>query len=214
MLVLLIIFIITIPVMKHAVNVDLPRASNQQEQVKPETVRLSVDAEGHYFLERSPRGRRRPARPAAGRSRQNPAARPAHPWRPRRALRARGPGHGHRPAAGCARLVLLPSPSLECTPPPTASPRSQTTMTVPPPTPPHTQPPAKACGTGAPDPSGSGRRGAQQHPLARPAHPRHCPQRRRVPPADHAPGQVDTDEITTSQIGRLRTTGVRTQLCY
>ena len=50
MLVLLIIFIITIPVMKHAVNVDLPRASNQQEVVKPETVRLSVNAEGAYFL--------------------------------------------------------------------------------------------------------------------------------------------------------------------
>ena len=50
MLVLLIIFIITIPVMKHAVNVELPRASNQQEQVKPETVRLSVDADGTYFL--------------------------------------------------------------------------------------------------------------------------------------------------------------------
>ena len=50
MLVLLIIFIITIPVMKHAVNVELPRASNQQEVVLPETVRLSVDAEGAYYL--------------------------------------------------------------------------------------------------------------------------------------------------------------------
>jgi biopolymer transport protein ExbD len=50
MLVLLIIFIITVPVMKHSVNIDLPRASNQQELVKPETVRLSVDAEGSYFL--------------------------------------------------------------------------------------------------------------------------------------------------------------------
>ena len=49
MLVLLIIFIITIPVMKHAVNVDLPRASNQQENAKPETVRLSVDAQGTYY---------------------------------------------------------------------------------------------------------------------------------------------------------------------
>ena len=28
MLVLLIIFIITVPVMKHAINIDLPRASN------------------------------------------------------------------------------------------------------------------------------------------------------------------------------------------
>ena len=49
MLVLLIIFIITIPVMKHSVNIDLPRATNQQQEVKPETVRLSVDAQGQYF---------------------------------------------------------------------------------------------------------------------------------------------------------------------
>ena len=50
MLVLLIIFIITVPVMKHAVNVDLPQASSQREEVKPETVRLSVDASGSYFI--------------------------------------------------------------------------------------------------------------------------------------------------------------------
>jgi biopolymer transport protein ExbD len=49
MLVLLIVFIITVPVMKHAVNIDLPRASNEKELVKPETVRLSVDADGTYF---------------------------------------------------------------------------------------------------------------------------------------------------------------------
>ena len=49
MLVLLIIFIITVPVMKHAVNVDLPRASSEPEQVKPETVRLSVQADGTYY---------------------------------------------------------------------------------------------------------------------------------------------------------------------
>ena len=53
MLVLLIIFIITVPVMKHAVNVDLPRASNQPEQVKPETVRLSVQADGTYYWNES-----------------------------------------------------------------------------------------------------------------------------------------------------------------
>ncbi|MCJ7799691.1 MAG: biopolymer transporter ExbD, partial [Polaromonas sp.] len=41
MLVLLIIFIITIPVMKHAVNIDLPRASNEAPNIKPETIRLS-----------------------------------------------------------------------------------------------------------------------------------------------------------------------------
>jgi biopolymer transport protein ExbD len=49
MLVLLIIFIITVPVMKHAVNVDLPRATNQAQDTKPETIRLSVDAQGSYY---------------------------------------------------------------------------------------------------------------------------------------------------------------------
>jgi biopolymer transport protein ExbD len=49
MLVLLIIFIITIPVMKHAVNIDLPRATNQVQDSKPETIRLSVDAQGDYY---------------------------------------------------------------------------------------------------------------------------------------------------------------------
>ena len=50
MLVLLIIFIITVPVMKHAINVDLPRATNQVQVTKPETVLLSVDAKGDYYL--------------------------------------------------------------------------------------------------------------------------------------------------------------------
>ncbi len=49
MLVLLIIFIITIPIMQHAVNIDLPHAVNQPENIKPETIRLSVDATGSYF---------------------------------------------------------------------------------------------------------------------------------------------------------------------
>jgi biopolymer transport protein ExbD len=50
MLVLLIIFIITVPVMKHSVNVDLPRASNESQSSKPETIRLTIDAQGAYFL--------------------------------------------------------------------------------------------------------------------------------------------------------------------
>ena len=49
MLVLLIIFIITVPVMKHAVNIDLPRASNQPQDTRPETLRLSVDSDGAYY---------------------------------------------------------------------------------------------------------------------------------------------------------------------
>lgn len=50
MLVLLIIFIITVPVMKHAVNIDLPRASSQPENAKPEHIRLTVDAQGAFFV--------------------------------------------------------------------------------------------------------------------------------------------------------------------
>ncbi|WP_293660389.1 biopolymer transporter ExbD [Rhodoferax sp. OV413] len=54
MLVLLIIFIITVPVMKHAVNIELPTASSQPQQSKPETLRLTVDAQGAYFLNQAP----------------------------------------------------------------------------------------------------------------------------------------------------------------
>ena len=49
MLVLLIVFIITVPVMKHAVNIELPRATSTPQDVKPESIRLSVDARGQYF---------------------------------------------------------------------------------------------------------------------------------------------------------------------
>ena len=48
MLVLLIIFIITVPVMKDSVNIDLPRASNEPELIKPETINLSISADGQY----------------------------------------------------------------------------------------------------------------------------------------------------------------------
>jgi len=49
MLVLLIIFIITVPVIKHAVNIDLPSASNEKVQDKPDNIRLTIDADGAYF---------------------------------------------------------------------------------------------------------------------------------------------------------------------
>ena len=49
MLVLLIIFIITVPVINHAVSVDLPRASNEKLVDKPQNVRLTVNADGAYF---------------------------------------------------------------------------------------------------------------------------------------------------------------------
>lgn len=49
MLVLLIIFIITVPVLTHSVKVDLPRADNTPNELKPETVNLSVNADGLIY---------------------------------------------------------------------------------------------------------------------------------------------------------------------
>lgn len=98
MLVLLIIFIITVPVMKHAVPVDLPRASAERENVKPETIRLSVTADGKYHWNETDISDEEPGAAPESRGRQGPAARPAHPRRQERALRARGPGHGGRAA--------------------------------------------------------------------------------------------------------------------
>ena len=54
MLVLLIIFIITVPVMKHSINIDLPRATSTPQDAKPETIRLSIDAQGQYFWNEQP----------------------------------------------------------------------------------------------------------------------------------------------------------------
>ncbi len=48
MLVLLIVFIVTLPVVRHAVTVDLPQASSSPSRDKPETVQLSIDAQGRY----------------------------------------------------------------------------------------------------------------------------------------------------------------------
>jgi biopolymer transport protein ExbD len=48
MLVLLIVFIITVPVINHAVRLDLPRASAQRAPDRPQAVRVSVDGQGAY----------------------------------------------------------------------------------------------------------------------------------------------------------------------
>src|SRR5450759_47125 len=49
MLVLLIIFLITIPVINTSVAVRLPRENNQLQQSQPETVVISVDARGGTY---------------------------------------------------------------------------------------------------------------------------------------------------------------------
>src|SRR3954462_9150823 len=49
MLVLLVIFIITAPLLTHAVKVDLPRASSRPNQTKPDNVQLGIDAAGLVY---------------------------------------------------------------------------------------------------------------------------------------------------------------------
>jgi len=49
MLVLLIIFLITIPVVLHDVSVELPKERNQVRKTKPENITISVNKDGDVF---------------------------------------------------------------------------------------------------------------------------------------------------------------------
>ncbi|MBL8324798.1 MAG: biopolymer transporter ExbD [Rubrivivax sp.] len=56
MLVLLIIFLITIPVVTHTIKLELPKERNLPTQTKPENIVLAVNRDGEVFwgLERMP----------------------------------------------------------------------------------------------------------------------------------------------------------------
>jgi len=54
MLVLLIMFIITIPVMTHAVKLDMPRASNAPSLVQPVVIQLEIDFDGTVLWNGTP----------------------------------------------------------------------------------------------------------------------------------------------------------------
>jgi biopolymer transport protein ExbD len=49
MLVLLVIFIITAPLLTHAVKIDLPRASSQPNLTKPDNIQLGIRADGDVY---------------------------------------------------------------------------------------------------------------------------------------------------------------------
>ena len=49
MLVLLVIFIITAPLLTHAVKIDLPRASSHPNLTKPQKIQLGIRADGEIF---------------------------------------------------------------------------------------------------------------------------------------------------------------------
>jgi biopolymer transport protein ExbD len=53
MLVLLIIFLITIPVITQSVPVDLPKVANQPTKTKPENITVAIDASGTVFWNQS-----------------------------------------------------------------------------------------------------------------------------------------------------------------
>ncbi|SEA86839.1 ExbD/TolR family protein [Paraburkholderia sartisoli] len=54
MLVLLIVFMVTIPVIRHAVKIDLPHASSQKEETKPAQVTVNVLADGTVLWDDTP----------------------------------------------------------------------------------------------------------------------------------------------------------------
>ena len=54
MLVLLIIFMITAPLMTHSVQIDLPTATNEPTQVEPETITVSLNEAGQLYWNDDP----------------------------------------------------------------------------------------------------------------------------------------------------------------
>ncbi|VVE47115.1 ExbD/TolR family protein [Pandoraea terrigena] len=54
MLVLLIIFIVTLPVLNHSVKLDLPQASSQPEDTRPAKIDVSIQADGTVFWDKQP----------------------------------------------------------------------------------------------------------------------------------------------------------------
>lgn len=49
MLVLLIIFIITAPLLTHSVKIDLPKASSSADTSQPEHIEFTIRADGRFF---------------------------------------------------------------------------------------------------------------------------------------------------------------------
>lgn len=54
MLVLLIVFMITAPLLTHSVKIDLPQAASQATENKPEVVALSINEAGQLFWNNEP----------------------------------------------------------------------------------------------------------------------------------------------------------------
>ncbi|MBL8349187.1 MAG: biopolymer transporter ExbD, partial [Burkholderiaceae bacterium] len=62
MLVLLVIFIVTAPLLTHAVKLELPRASSSANELKPDKIEFAIDAAGQRFFNGEPVDRAEAAR--------------------------------------------------------------------------------------------------------------------------------------------------------
>ena len=54
MLVLLVIFIVTAPLLTHAVKLDLPKASSTANALKPDKIEFAIDGQGQRFFNGQP----------------------------------------------------------------------------------------------------------------------------------------------------------------
>jgi biopolymer transport protein ExbD len=72
MLVLLVIFIVTAPLLTHAVKLQLPQASSQPDVTKPDTIELGIDASGQRFWNGEPVSREDAARRFVEQGRRQP----------------------------------------------------------------------------------------------------------------------------------------------
>jgi biopolymer transport protein ExbD len=72
MLVLLVIFIITAPLLTHAVRLDLPRADAAVNPAKPDRIDFSIDAAGQRFWNGEPVDRSEAARRFAAEGARTP----------------------------------------------------------------------------------------------------------------------------------------------
>jgi biopolymer transport protein ExbD len=54
MLVLLVIFIVTAPLLTNSVKIDLPKVSSQPNLTKPDNIQFAINAQGQYFWNGEP----------------------------------------------------------------------------------------------------------------------------------------------------------------
>ncbi len=72
MLVLLVIFIVTAPLLTHAVKLELPRVSSQPNQLQPDKVELAINAQGQRFWNGEPLAREQAAERFAAAGKRQP----------------------------------------------------------------------------------------------------------------------------------------------